>query len=104
MFGNLLVPWQIGPPWDQVQVHCLSRTCILPPSALTLQHGGTSRVILLNGGEFQDPTGGTHPGRVPNPPFILTLGQRSHGLHPFLEPPSFFQHVPHSAESKGSSN
>ena len=75
MFSNLLVPWQIGLPWDQVQVHCpggLSGTCIPPPSALTLWHGGTSHVALLTGGEFPGPTRGTHPGRVPNPPSVLT--------------------------------
>ena len=107
MFRSLLVPWQIGLPWDQVHIHCpggLGGTCILPLSALTLQCGGTSHVILLTSGEFQDPTRGTHPGRVPNPPFVLTLRQRSPYLQPFLKPPSFFQCVPHSAESKGSSN
>ena len=73
---NLLVPWWIGLPWDQVQVYCLSGlggTCILPLSALALQHGGTCCVILPTGGEFQDPTRGTHPRRVPNPPLVLIL-------------------------------
>ena len=80
------------------------QTCILPLSALTLQHGGTSCVIPLTGGEFQDPTRGTHPGRVPNPSFILILGWKSPYLWPFLRPPNFFQHVPHNAESEGLSN
>ena len=77
MFGNLLVPWQIGLPQVQVQVQVhflgsLSGTCIIPLSALTLWHGGTSHVVLLTSGEFPDPTGGTHPGRVPSPPSVLT--------------------------------
>ena len=64
MFGSLLVPWQIGLPWDQVWVHCLGglgRTCVLPLSALTLQQGGTFHVAPLTGGDFPDPTGGIHP-------------------------------------------
>ena len=107
MFGSLLVPWWIGLPLDQVHICCpsgLGRTCILPLSTLTWWHGGTSRVILPTGGEFQDPTGGSHPGRVPSPPFFLTFELRSPHLQPFLEPPGFFQCVPHSAESKGLSN
>ena len=60
MFSSLLVPWQIGLPWDQVQVHCLgglSGTCILPLSALALQHGATFCVAPLTGGGSQTPPG-----------------------------------------------
>ena len=106
-FSSLLVPWQIGPPQDQVHICCpggLSRTCILPLSALAPWCGGTSCVILPTSGEFQNPTGGTHPGRAPNPPFFPTLKQRSPPPWPFLEPHGFSQCIPHSADSKGSSN
>ena len=75
MFSSLPVPWQIGLPQDQVHIHCpggLGGTCILPLSALAPQCGGTSHVILLTGGEFLDPTGGTHPGRAPDPLISLT--------------------------------
>ena len=75
MFGNSLVPWQIGLPQVQVQVHCpgsLSRACILSLSALTLQCGGTFHVAPLTSGEFSDPTWGTHPGRALSPPSVLT--------------------------------
>ena len=92
MFSSLPVPWQIGPPQDQVHICCpggLSRTCILPLSSLTLQCGGTSRAILPTGGEFQDPTGGTHPGRAPDPLISLTPKQRSPPPWPSLKPPGF---------------
>ena len=107
MFGSLLVPWQIGLPQDQVYICCpggLGRTCILPLSALTPQCGGTSHVILPTSGEFQDPTGGIHPGRAPNPPFFPTLEQRSPPPQPFLKPYGFSQCIPCSAESKGLNN
>ena len=92
MFGSLPLPWQIGLPQDQVHICCpssLGRTCILPLSALALQHGGTSCAILLTGEEFQDPTGGTHPGRAPDLPIFLTLEQRSPPPQPSLKPPGF---------------
>ena len=91
-FGSLPAPWQIGPPQDQVHICCpssLGRTCILPPSALALQHGGTSCAILPTSGEFQDPTGGTHPGRGPDPLIFPTPKQRSPPPWPSLEPPGF---------------
>ena len=106
-FSSLLAPWQIGLAQDQVHVCCpsgLGRTCILPLSAFTLQCGGTSHAILPTSGEFQEPTGGTHPGRAPDTLIFPTLEQRSPSPWPFLEPPSFSQCVPHSAYSKGLSN
>ena len=75
MFDNPLVPWQISLPQVQVRVHCscgLSRTCILALSALTLQHEGTFHVAPPTGGEFPDPTWGTHPERALSPPSVLT--------------------------------
>ena len=60
MFGNPLVPWQIGLPQVQVWVHCpgiLGGTCALPLSALTLWHEGTFHVAPLTSGEFPDPPG-----------------------------------------------
>ena len=78
MFSSSLVPWQIGPPQVQVQVHCpsgLSRTCILPLSTLTLQHEGTFHVTPLTSGEFPDPIWGTHPKRaLIHHPFGLSKG------------------------------
>ena len=76
MCGTLPIPWQIGLPQDQVHIRCpggLSGTCILPLSALILWHGGTSHAVLLTSGEFQEPTGGIHQRRVPDPPVSLIL-------------------------------
>ena len=103
-FSNLPAPWQIGPPQDQVHIHypgSLSGTCIPPLSALTLQHGGTSHAILPTGGEFQDPTRGTHPGRAPDPLVFPTLKQRSPSPQPFLKLPSFSQCIPLVQIQKG---
>ena len=60
MCNTLRIPWQIGPPQDQVHICCpggLSGRCILPLSTLVPQHGGTSCAVLPPGGEFKDPTG-----------------------------------------------
>ena len=75
MFSNPLVPWQIGPPWVQVWVHCpggLGGTCILPLSTLALWHEGTFHVAPPTGGEFPVLTWGTHPERALSPPSVLT--------------------------------
>ena len=69
MCGILPIPWQIGPPQDQVHSHhpsSLSITYILPPSAPIWQHVGTSHATPLTGGGFQAPTGGIHPRKVPH--------------------------------------
>ena len=107
MFGSPPAPWQISLPQDWVHIPCpsgLSRTYVLLPSALTLQCGGTSCVILPTGGEFQDPTGGTHSGRTPNPLVSPTPKQRFPPPWPSLEPPSFSEHSFHIVVPKGSSN
>ena len=72
--SSLPIPWQIGPPQDQFHICChssLGGTCILPLSTLILQCVGTSHAVLVTGGEFQYPTGGIHPRRVPDPPASL---------------------------------
>ena len=107
IFSSLSAPWQIGLPLDQVHICCpsgLSGTYVPPPSTLTLWCGGTSHVILPTGGEFQDPTRGTHPGRAPNPLICPTPKQRSPPHQPSLEPPSFSEHSFHIVVPKGSSN
>ena len=106
-FGSPPAPWQIGLPQDWVHICCpsgLSGTNILPPSALTLQHGGTSHVILPTGGEFQDPTRGTHPGTAPNPLISLSPKQRFPSLWPSLKPLGFSEHSFHIVVPKGLSN
>ena len=107
MCGTLPIPRQIGLPQDQVHIHCpssLGGTCILPLSALILQCGGTSHAILPTSGEFQDPTRGIHPGRVPDPPASLIPKWRSLFLQLSPEPPGFSAYNFHNIVLRGSSN
>ena len=105
--SSLPIPWQIGLPQDQVNICCpggLGRTCILPLSTLIPWHGGTSCAVLLTGGEFQDPTRGIHPRRVPDPPATLIHEWRSLFLWFSPEPPGFSKYGFHSVILRGSSN
>ena len=72
--------------------------CLLPSSLCGMEE---HRVILQTGGEFQDPTRGTHPGRAPNPLISLTPEQRSPPPQPSLKPPTFSEHSFHIVVPKG---